>query len=165
MNKVKYSKKIIRRMINVTKKAFFYVKEVIKLSYMKFTEEEVEAFDKNARDYRQMIHQQVKQFRGQKNQPPPPVIHSYDTGSLTGSMPSKITIIQPSLDQEPKAITKTMPHFSHKRDTGMKVKILAPQGKKLGKVEGLQPKEETEEDIIKKEMGKYLSEIRGEYES
>ena len=170
MNKHKFSKKVVKRMISVVKKSFAYLKEVLKLQYIKFSDEETEAFDKSAKEYRTALHAQVKQFRDLKAGIQPPSlqskasrheVHSIDTGVLTGEMPRKITIIQ-SGDGEPKVSHKPSHHT--KKDTSMKVKILPPQAKKQPKVEAA-PKEETEEDRIKKEMSKYLTEIRNEFEA
>jgi len=156
-------------MVNIVKKAYFYIKETVKLQHLKFSEEEIAAFDKSAREYRSNILIVVKQFKQAKEaqqQQNLVSLPAYDSSEMHGEMPSKITILQPSAYSEPKIITKHIVAPPHKKEsTSMKVKILAPPSKKIPKVETLQPKEETEEDIIKKEMAQYLNEIRSEYET
>jgi len=159
--------KRLRKMVNIVKKAYFYIKETIKLQHMKFTEEETSTFDKTAREFRSSIVALVKQYKQNKENPPPNIISvpSFESKEYTGEMPSKITIIPPSVGMEPKIITKHfVTHAPKKEGTSMKVKILAPP-KKAPKVETLQPKEETEEDIIKKEMAHYLSDLKAEFEA
>lgn len=170
----KVSKKNSRKVVNVVKKCFAYIREAIKLQYIKFSTEESETFEKNAKEYRSFVHAQVKQYRnpkqttseisGQLGKTQHPTIATFE-GSYSDEMPSKIRIIQPSANTETRVVSKHHTNLHKKDSMGMKVKILAPQAKKVGKVDASQPKEETEEDIIKKEMIKYLNEIRNEYES
>jgi len=158
--------KKLRKFINVVRKSFFYIKEAVKLQSMKF-DEEIETFDKSCREYRKAAHAYVKQQKNKskeiEEEPSSNQIIRINPAEFAPTMPSKITIIEPSADSNRIAIKHPSLHHPPKKE-GIKLK-LQNQGKKVPKVEPLEPKEETEEDIIKKEMSKFLTEVRNEFEA
>jgi len=157
--------KKLRKFINVVRKSFFYIKEAVKLQNMKF-EEEIETFDKSCREYRKAAHGYVKQQKNKSKEveeEPSSNQIRINPAEFASAMPSKITIIEPTGDHKI-AIKHPSLHHPVKKEGGLKLKLQNPT-KKVPKVEPLEPKEETEEDLIKKEMSKYLTEIRNEFEA
>lgn len=159
--------KKLRKFINVVRKSFFYIKEIVKLQGMKF-DEEIETFDKNCREYRKAAHAYVKQQKNKSKEieeEPRSNQIRINPAEFASAMPSKITIIEPTGENKISIKHPTLHHHHPiKKDGGLKLKLQNPT-KKVPKVEPLEPKEETEEDIIKKEMSKFLTEIRIEFEA